>query len=87
MRIYIYSLIGAGIMLGACTEERTVYIEPVVIQPARPVYPTNQAVILTKRSLPNNREEYTARLNDGRVTVFTVNGPLYYQVGDSIIVP
>ena len=45
------------------------------------------ALVLGKKILSNNSEQYTVRLNDGREIYFTANPPLNYKIGDSVHLP
>lgn len=86
----IYSVLGALILLNCCsTENETIPQQVVIVAPPPPSYPvtTTTAVILNKRVLPHNRMEYHARMINGKEVNFTVDTPVYYQVGDTITLP
>lgn len=87
----VFTIFTTLFFLAGCALEEQAYPEPQVIisTPRQAMYPSNYltAVILKKRTLTHNREQYYARLCDGRDIMFTADSPLHYETGDKIVIP
>lgn len=87
----LYFALSSAFYLVCCSSQEDVV--PVTEQVVRgALLPIEQrvisnAVVLNKKVLSGNREQYIVRFNDGREVYFTANPSLNYKVGDSIHLP
>lgn len=81
----------AMLLLASCSTEDSVspVNDPVVRGVMLPVEQRiiPNAVVLSKKILPENREQYVVRLADGREVYFIASPALNYNIGDSIHLP
>ena len=87
----LYIIFPAMLVLASCsTEDSVVPVNDAVVRGV--VLPIEQriipnAVVLGKKILPENREQYIVRLADGREVYFIANPALNYNIGDAIHLP
>jgi hypothetical protein len=87
----LHIIFPAMLLLASCSTEDSVapvndaVVRGVMLPVEQRIIPN--AVVLSKKILPENREQYIVRLADGREVYFITSPALSYNIGDSIHLP